>query len=158
MMTGRKRMNEFSGKNILITGASSGIGKTTALHLSSLGATVILIGRNQARLQQVKEQIQGSAFVVPCDLENLQQIKNIFLFCKENNLKLDGLVHSAGVCSISPIRCNQIEETQRSMNINALSFLEMGKYISLKKYSNSGCSVVAVSSVASTLCSLGQSS
>ena len=51
-------------KNILITGASSGIGKEISLYLAKQGATVILIGRNEERLREIKEQIGDKAYTM----------------------------------------------------------------------------------------------
>lgn len=57
-------------KNILITGASSGIGKEISLYLAKQGATVILIGRNEERLREIKEQIGDKAYTYVCDLNS----------------------------------------------------------------------------------------
>ena len=57
-------------KNILITGASSGIGKEISLYLAKQGTTVILIGRNEERLREIKEQIGDKAYTYVCDLNH----------------------------------------------------------------------------------------
>lgn len=95
----------MQGKNILVTGASSGIGKETALYLAKQGATVILAARNQTRLKEVKDAIGEHAYSYICDLSQLESIKGIFEFCKENGLKLDGMVHAAGFQSDTGTQC-----------------------------------------------------
>lgn len=58
------KMN-FNGKVILITGASSGIGKDAALHLAELGAKVSIVGRNEGRLNEVAEEIKEAGWATP---------------------------------------------------------------------------------------------
>ena len=66
-------MNPFTllGKTILITGASSGIGRSTAIHCSKMGATVIATGRNEVRLKEVLAEMNGEEHQVICaDITN----------------------------------------------------------------------------------------
>ena len=63
------------GKNILITGASQGIGAETAEYLSGLGANVILVARNKEKLESVRNRLTGETLVIPCDLTNNDNIE-----------------------------------------------------------------------------------
>lgn len=144
------------GKNILITGASSGIGKETALYLAKQGTNVILVARNEKRLHEVIEEIGENAYPYICDLSGLENIKSIFEFCKEKNLKLDGMVHAAGISNPIPVRNVSPQSLEETMRVNCMAFAELGKYFCGKKYSNENSSVVAISSLAATRPVMGQ--
>ena len=143
-------------KNILITGASSGIGKEISLYLAKQGTTVILIGRNEERLREIKEQIGDKAYTCVCDLNHTEKIRGIFDFCRENGLPLDGMVHSAGISEPMPVRSVSIQNVEETMRVNCMSFAELGKYFGGKRYSNEQASVVAISSLAATRPVMGQ--
>lgn len=136
-------------KNILITGASSGIGKCVAEYLHSQGNTVILVARNEEKLNKLAKKLGDNAYIYPYDLINLKNIGEIFEFCINKGLKLDGMVHSAGINKDMPIKVNDISAMNETMTINCLSFLELGKYFCKKKVCNDNASIVALSSTAS---------
>lgn len=84
----------LSGKQILVTGASSGIGKAIALACAKMGATVIVTGRNEQRLQATLGELpNGEHQMVKADLTNEAEISHLVDLLP----KLDGLVHCAGV-------------------------------------------------------------
>ena len=88
--------NPFSlaGKTVLVTGASSGIGRSIAVECSRMGARVILTGRNAERLEQTYAMLAGEGHsCVPADLTDVQAIVSL----AENAPLLDGVVHCAGV-------------------------------------------------------------
>lgn len=88
--------NPFSleGKTILVTGASSGIGKATAVECSKYGATVLLLGRNIPRLEESLSECIGNGHkIIQFDLSDLDGIPRLL----EQLPELDGVVHSAGV-------------------------------------------------------------
>ena len=72
----------MANKNILITGASSGIGKEVAIYLSEKGATVILVGRNVVRLEEVASDIGKNVYIYPCNLCETGQIERILNFIR----------------------------------------------------------------------------
>ena len=88
--------NPFSleGKTILVTGASSGIGRTTAIECSKLGATLVLTGRNEEALLETKVQLQGDGHVHL--LADLSDEKNCEELVKQLPV-LDGCVGNAGM-------------------------------------------------------------
>lgn len=144
------------GKNILVTGASSGIGRETAIYLASRGANVILAARNEERLQEVAAEIGEQAFLYPCDLKNVDEINDLFQYILEKNLLLDGLVHSAGIAKPVPIRTETLQSAEETMRINCFSFLELGKRFYNRKYSQKGAAIVAISSMAAVHPIMGQ--
>lgn len=137
----------MKNKIILVTGASSGIGATVAERLATEGAIIVAIGRNKLQLEKLEQKFSGQIFPFIYDFMNLDDIENIFLYCKEQGFKLDGLVHCAGVAFNSAIRSNDIEEMEQTMRINCYSFLELGKFFSQKKYSQNNSSLVVISSI-----------
>lgn len=99
--------NPFSlfGKQILVTGASSGIGKGIALACANMGATVILNGRNITRLDEVLSQMTGSGHAIcPADLSDRAAVSSMV----DKLPKLDGVVMCAGVANRVP--CKSITE------------------------------------------------
>lgn len=89
----------FSGKNIIITGGGSGIGRCTAHELSSLGAHVILIGRSLEKLQNVAGEIVedgGSAECFSCDIRDEAKVVDTVRDIVKSCTKIDGLVNNAG--------------------------------------------------------------
>lgn len=142
-------------QSYLIAGASSGIGKACAKVLAEEGNTLILAARNEDRLKALAEELPGRIFTVSYDLNDLEHIKSIFQICREENIKLDGMVYSAGVNADCPIKVNRISLMQEAMTVNCFAFLELGKNFYSKRFSNEGASIVAVSSIASLLCERG---
>ncbi len=92
----------MKGKTVLITGATDGIGKKTALELSKMGASVIAHGRSRARGKIVLEELQaisknGSASYENADLSSLSQVNKFVASIKEKHDKIDVLINNAGV-------------------------------------------------------------
>lgn len=137
-------------KNILITGASSGIGEATVKYLASTGEyALMLIGRNEDKIKKLCMELGPSVYYYCYDLHNLESIENIFLYCKDNNFILNGLVYCAGIAGNLPIRSLDLGDAKTMMDINCMAFVEMAKYATNRKYSDSGCSIVAISSLSS---------
>jgi len=86
---------ELQGRIIVVTGASSGIGRATAILLGSKGARVVLASRDAARLQALESQIPGS-LAVPTDMEDFQQVSTMFAKVESTFGRIDGLVNNAG--------------------------------------------------------------
>lgn len=139
---------DLTNKNIMVTGASSGIGRDTALLLSKLGAKTILIARNEEKLKNVIHQMDGNDHIYyPFDLSNIDEIELLFKKICFNSYKLDGLVHCAGIDVCRPLKITTKKILNEIMTINFYSFYELTRVFSNKKYNNGG-SIVAISSVA----------
>lgn len=134
------------GKNILVTGASQGIGEAVARHLSEQGAQVVMVARNEKKLTQIQKTLNNKSLVCQYDLNDLENIEKIFLRCKEEGLKLDGMVHCAGINKDMPIRSNDIEAMNEVMRVNYMSFVTLSKFFVRRKYSNDESCVLAISS------------
>ena len=138
---------DLTGRRILVTGASSGIGRACAVTAASLGARTVLVARDQRRLEATLGMLTGQGhLVVPCDLGKLDDIASAFdIACKEGD-KLDGLVHAAGIGPATPIQVVTPRVMNEVMTTNFFSFMEMVRLFTKKRFSNGG-SIVAVSSV-----------
>ncbi len=144
-------------KTILVTGASSGIGKATAVYLNSLGMRVVLVGRNEDRLKNIVLTMNGQAQYLVFDLTKIEEIGTLFEQLYSEGIKLDGMVHAAGVEYSQPIRVQKYENTRELIAINVEALLELEKYFVKPKYSNANSSIVALSSIASIACEAGMS-
>lgn len=141
-------MSDGDKRSILVTGCTSGIGKETALYLHEQGYDLLLVGRNRNALETVSGSIKDSRYVV-CDLENTDRIQEIFSFCEQNNIMLDGMVHSAGYVINTPIRSFSEKDIMKQMQLHYFAFAELCKGFYKRKISRNGASIVAVSSFAS---------
>lgn len=142
-------------RNVLITGASSGIGLSVAQYLSRQQYRIVLVARNAEKLNDVANSLNGEKVVIPFDLNKLSDIKNIFEICREQGIKLDALIHCAGINNDMPICVNDIDVMHQVTTVNYYAFVELGKYFGKKKYSNEGASIVAISSTAADSCAKG---
>ena len=136
------------GRNILVTGASSGIGREICLRLAGLGARLVLVARNQERLQQVASSLHGSGHVVePYDLQDIDGIKT---WIRELGGRLGGfhgLVHSAGVHSMRPLQMLNNQHMEEVMRINVSAALGLVRGFRQKQVHAGGGSIVLLSSV-----------
>lgn len=132
---------------VLVAGASRGIGRAVALYLLEKGYHIVAVARTEKGLQELVAGREKSAKYIVCDLSDLSNIAVIFEKLKEWGIILSGAVYCVGVCTSEPIRIIDVDNMQHDMVTNVLSFVEMGKYFSKKKYMSDGAGVVAISSM-----------
>ena len=134
----------LAGKRILVTGASSGIGRATAVAAASLGARVVLTARRAEALEETRRLCAGDGhLVIAGDLTDAAFVKSLL----EASAPLDGLAHVAGVCPVVPAAAFDASRAEAAMKVNCLSFLEMMKLLSGPSLRAASFSAVAVSSV-----------
>jgi 3-oxoacyl-[acyl-carrier protein] reductase len=106
----------------VVTGAARGIGEAIANRLASMGATVVLTARDQARLVQVKtgiEQLGGRAFVLPCDLTDANAVAALGENVRKEHGRCDILVNNAGVGLLrKPLIDLPVEDWDKMMHTN----------------------------------------
>lgn len=130
-----KNYFNLSGKNILITGAASGIGKETAIYISEAGANVILLDINEAGLIQTQKQIgEVKSLIFPIDLKKYELFEEIIKQSVDKFGKLHGFVHSAGIEFTIPLKSMKPEKYTELFEINAVSGFEIARIMSKKKY------------------------
>jgi len=140
----------LQGKHILVTGASSGIGRACAIHFSRSGAKVTLLARNEARLQETLSKMSGGGhIVIPYDLANIDGIEAMVDSVVKTQGKLDGLMYCAGDCYRYPLAVCKPPVVQASMQINYFAFVETLRCSAKKRNSSNGASFVCMSSDAS---------
>lgn len=140
----------FTGKNFIVTGASSGMGRQIALELAEAGAKVLAIARRESELQKL--QALYPECIVPasldvCDEEKLENaIKN---FVNQFG-KIDGAVHAAGISKLTPLRAYDKNEAEQIMDVSFWAAIKLMQIATKVKYSNIGASFLAFSSVRAT--------
>lgn len=90
-------VQRLSGKVVLVTGASSGIGRAMAMAVAGEGATVVLVGRSEARLQATAAAIGGDALVLPADLSQAGEVERIVSETVDRFGRIDVLLPNAGL-------------------------------------------------------------
>lgn len=134
----------LEGKTILVTGASSGIGKATAIECSKLGARVIITGRDEARLQQTLSSLEGEGHVViTADLGEDDGIR----FLVERVPVLNGIVHAAGISDTVLFQFLKKERLENIFNINFFAPVVLSQLLLKKKLLQKGGSIVFLSSI-----------
>ena len=140
------------GKTILITGASSGIGRATAIECSKLGAKCVITGRNEERLNETLSQMVGEGHQeVVADIATQDGIDVLI----EQIPNIDGLVSNAGIGINKPIKFYKQENLETIFQTNTFSPMLIVKGLLKKKKVNEKGSIVFVSSVAAFNSDLG---
>ena len=147
---------DLSGRTILVTGASSGIGRETAILLSQLSAKVVLSGRDAKRLQETREQLHGDAHSVTAyDLNLLDEIPAWLKNVTAESGPLHGLVHSAGVHATIPLRVLSAQRIDEIMKVNVSTAIMLAKALRQKSCLAADCSLVFLTSAAGLVGSPG---
>lgn len=138
---------DLTGKKYIVTGGSSGIGKATCQYLAELGAIVIMVARNEENLQRCIKELEGRNHKYYLyDFNDVVGIENLIKKIVEDNGKLDGLVHSAGICVFMPLKNTTYQHAMETLQPNLFAFMELLRVFSLKKYNTGSGSVVGISS------------
>jgi NAD(P)-dependent dehydrogenase (short-subunit alcohol dehydrogenase family) len=135
-------------KGVIVTGASSGIGRATARLFLENGARVALIGRRRPRLEEAAGVYleSGSALTLPADLSNEDQTRAAFQKAAQSLGRLDVLVNAAGILKSGDISASTLSLWDESMNINLRSVFHLMK-LSVPYLEQSRGTIVNVSSV-----------
>lgn len=138
---------DLTGKHIIVTGASSGLGRQTCITLSQLGARVSLIARNEDKLNESIALMEGSGHATfPFDVTQIEDIESLVKIIVEKNGKINGLVHAAGIGTVKPLSMSKYDFMLDMMKLHLFAFVELLRIISKKKFSEDGASIIAVSS------------
>ena len=148
----------LKNRNIIVTGASSGIGRQCAIIFSQLGANVILIARNKERLKDIFNKLKkGNHLIVYQDITEYNKLEEVVNTAMGKIGKISGFVHSAGIEMTLPLRNMQPSYYEKMFSVNVIAGFELAKIISKKKYlDKNGASFVFVSSVMGILGQAGK--
>ncbi len=141
--------NPFSlqGKRVLVTGASSGIGRAVAVECSRLGATIIATGRSQERLDETLAMLAGEGHTaVPADLSATEDVERLVAECDA----LDGVALCSGIGMMLPVQFSTRKKLLDVFDTNFLNPVELLRLLLKKKKVKGGASVVAISSMGGT--------
>lgn len=140
-------MNPFTltGKTILVTGASSGLGKQTAITASQQGAKVIITARDAKRLHETYESLEGEGHMELLADLTLQEDIDKLVSCLP---ALNGVVLSTGISDLSPARFLTSESISKTFKISFdASVLLIAGLLAKKKLTKNNCSIVFISSI-----------
>jgi NADP-dependent 3-hydroxy acid dehydrogenase YdfG len=114
-------MGQISGKVVVITGASSGLGEATARHLATLGATLVLAARRKERLDLLVDECiaaGGKALAVKVDMTEREDVKDMVTAAVAQFGRIDVFINNAGLMAIAPITMTKVDEWERMIDIN----------------------------------------
>lgn len=142
--------NLLKDKVLLVTGASSGLGKQTAIFFSQQGAKVIITGRNQERLAETLSELQGQAnLAISANLELPSEVEALIKNIVSQVGPLDGVVHCAGIMQTMPLKVLKEASFDEVFSANVKSAQFLAKSISRKgRFNPQGLSLIFLSSVA----------
>ena len=142
--------DNITGKVIVITGASSGMGEATARNLAAKGAKVVLGARRTDRLDAIVQEITeagGQATAVATDVTRLEDVRKLVDTAKETYGRVDVIFNNAGLMPLSPLESLRIDEWDRMIDVNMTGTLYgIAAALPYRKEQKSG-HVINVSSV-----------
>ena len=142
----------LEGKQILITGASSGIGKAIAIAAANMGASLFLTGRDKGRLEQTRLMLDGSNHqIIVADLTKQNEAENLVSLLP----KLDGVVQNAGVGSRVLCKSIQLGDIEKILNPNFTAPVLLQTLLLAQKKIKKSASIVFIASRAANAPSVG---
>ncbi len=142
----------MQGKIVIVTGASSGIGRATALLFANRGATVIGVGRSEKELSAVTKSVEskkGSIKPHLADVSEISQIERIVTETIDNHGQIDVLVNAAGIIKNGNIQTTTLDDWDKMLHINLRSVFALSQKC-VPYLSETKGNIVNVSSVAGT--------
>ena len=134
----------LSGKKILVTGASSGIGKSVAIECSKMGATVYITGRNLDNLNKTFLELEGSENVsIVADVTKTPELDSLVAQLPV----LDGIIHSAGVSHPTPFPFVNEEKINQTFSVNFNAPVLLNLSLLKQRKINKKASIVFISSI-----------
>lgn len=139
---------DMSGKRILITGASAGIGKSTAQLLANLGAQLIINGRNEQALDETLSSLHGEGHIIAAfDMAKTDELANWIKSLTQDFGEMDGFVHCAGIQKNQAIRSFNQDFFDETMHVNLASAMAISKGFRYKSDKSKHKAIVFVASI-----------
>lgn len=155
------RLSAFSleGKNIVITGASSGIGRQCAISASQLGAKIVLVGRNLEKLEETKSMLDRPETHLVCvaDLQEYAQAEIAIQSAMSQIGKMHGVIHAAGISTTLPLRSTTSSKLDNYFKTNVYGSIQLTQLLTKPIYlSEEGASIVFITSVMGVVGEVGK--
>lgn len=145
--------------SILITGATRGIGYATAVKAAQQRWTVIINGRDEERLAEVKEQLEiygATVHTIAYDVTDVDAVKQAFMWIKKNVGQLDAVVNNAGIMDDALIGMLKPEQLQRTLEVNTSAAIYHMQFASRVMAKQKSGSIINVSSIMGRVGNAGQ--
>lgn len=138
----------LDGKNVVITGSASGIGRQCAIDCSNRGARVVLVDLNEQGLVETRRLMRGDGHIqVPLDLTRFDELEGILGNAMAGLTEVNGLIHCAGIQITLAYNQMKTPRFQKLFDVNVLSAFEITRLITGKKWlPETGCSIVYIAS------------
>ena len=150
---GDRRMRAtLQGRCVVVTGASSGIGKATALRVAALGGIPVLVARNLERLEETQREIEmlgGRAYVYQCDLSDMESIDALAKQLSEEQPTIDVIVNNAGrsIRRSLNLSYDRFHDFERTMTLNYFGAIRLVMGLAPKLADDGGGHIVNISSI-----------
>lgn len=139
-------------QTVLITGASGGIGKELAQLFAKDGSSLILVARNEEKLQQIKKEFESTyktnVEIVACDLSSPKTAKDLFAQLKEKKIVVDVLINNAGFGNIGPFAETSLQEEFDMIQLNITSLTILSKLFLKEMVARNSGKILNVASTA----------
>jgi NADP-dependent 3-hydroxy acid dehydrogenase YdfG len=136
---------DLTGKVVIVTGASAGIGAATARLLHEAGARPVLAARREDRIKVLGREL-GGALTVPADITDATAIARLIAATLDRHGRIDGLVNNAGVSLHTPLDRLDLAEFSRVLDLNVVSVVAMTQAVLPAMRAQGGGRIVNVSS------------
>lgn len=148
---------DLKGKTVIITGASRGIGRATALAFGEQGANLVLIARNQEKLEEVQKEVENTkALIFPMDVRDGEKIQEVVSQILDEFGRIDVLINNAGVTRDQLLLRMKEEDWQEVLDINCKSVFLWSKAVLRSMIRNRTGSIINISSVVGIAGNSGQ--
>jgi len=148
---------KLDNKCIIVTGASSGIGRSCAILLSKFNVRVVLIARDEQRLEETLLLLDGVGHLSYSF--DLSQVEKINEFANKNfkNVRIDGIIHAAGISPTLPFSFSNYKKLDTTFQVNVLAGFELTRILLKLNKNKNAQSIVFISSVVASVGSKGKS-
>ena len=139
-------------KTVLITGASSGIGKETAFEYAKHNYNLVIVARRQDRLEAIKNEIENkykvNVHVIALDLSNIKSAESLFKRVNSENLKIDVLINNAGFGIHGDLITNDLQKLEEMLVLNMLTLSKLTQIFAKEMVKNGGGHIINLASAA----------
>jgi NAD(P)-dependent dehydrogenase (short-subunit alcohol dehydrogenase family) len=151
MLRRQARRMDFTGKTVVITGGSRGLGLEMARLLARDGANLALLARNDSDLSAARSELMGAdahIVTIPCDVGERRQVQSAIQQVMDAYGRIDVLINNAGIIQVAPIEHQKIEDYENAMAVHFWGPLyTMTEVIPIMRRQGSGGRIVNISSI-----------